>query len=109
MPEPPTTDPEVERTFVALQAIEQGQFQSIGDDVLAWALPLLFGLHPFGLNAEGKTVKGVPDSFVGATREACSAAVEYTTQKSQQDKKLEHDFDEVRTVSPCVSVVAAST
>lgn len=108
-PEPPTADPEVERTFAALQAIEQGQFQSIGDEILPWALPLLFGLHPFGINGEGKTVKGVPDSFVGAKPELCSAAVEYTTQKTQQEKKLQDDFDEVRKECPNATLIVLCT
>jgi hypothetical protein len=33
-----------------------------------------------GKSLEGKTTKGVPDSFVGETPETCSAAVEYTIQ-----------------------------
>lgn len=106
---PPTADPDVERTFGALQPIDQGHFQSIGDDILPWALPPLFGLRPFGINDEGKTVKGIPDSLVGAAPDTCRAAVQYTTQRTQQDKKLEDDFDEARKKCPKATLIVLCT
>jgi hypothetical protein len=89
----------LEETFVRLQQLEQGKFQLLGDELLPWSFPQLVGLEPFGLNAEGKTRKGVPDSFVGSDPKTCRAAVEYTTQATNLDGengKLAGDYSSVR-------------
>src|SRR5262249_11243389 len=49
-------------TFSALQRLEQGSFQKLGDELLPTEYGELECLRPHGVNAEGKTRKGVPDS-----------------------------------------------
>jgi len=87
-------------TFDELQRLDQGKMQALGDELLPGIFPALVGLKPHGLNAEGKTIKGVPDSFVGETPAKARAAVEYTTQASRLDQKLLSDFRSIRKNSP---------
>jgi hypothetical protein len=80
----------------ALQRLEQGELQQLGDRLLPWKFDALTDLKPHGLTAEGKTRKGVPDSFVGPAAEHCTVAVEYTSQDERLIKKLEDDYKGVR-------------
>lgn len=104
-PQEPSREPEplpeeYRATFEELQRLEQGKMQSLGDELLPGVFVQLVGLKRRGLNTEGKTTRGVPDSFVGKTPEAAHAAVEYTTQATQLDKKFLSDFDNVRKECP---------
>lgn len=96
-------------TFDALQRLEQGQFQRLGDRLLPRLLPELAGLRPFGVNSEGKTRKGVPDSYVGSSASDATAAVEYTTQATDQRKKAQADYGSVRDACPRASLVVLAT
>jgi len=86
----------VEETFARLQELEQGRFQQLGDELLPWGIPQLVGLRSYGLTPEGKTRKGVPDSFVGPSPSTCRAAVEYTTQATDLEGKLGGDYTSAR-------------
>jgi len=106
--EPPMKD-EIKDTFEALQLLEQGEFQELGDELLPWAFPELRNLKPFGLTREGKTRRGVPDSFVGLTAGEATIAVEYTTQASDTAGKLGSDFRSVRGKSPAADRIFLCT
>jgi hypothetical protein len=96
-------------TFEALQLLEQGQFQELGDELLPWSFPELQHLKPHGLSKEGKTRKGVPDSYVGPTPSEAVVAVEYTTQATDLPNKLEADYSSVREKCPHVATVILCT
>jgi len=83
-------------TFFALQRLEQGELQQLGDALLPWKFDQLGGLKSNGLTSEGKTRKGVPDSFVGSSAADCTLAVEYTSQQDRLIAKLEGDYTGVR-------------
>jgi hypothetical protein len=89
--------------------VEQGKFHALADAILPWAFPALVGLRKYGVNAEGKTKKGVPDSYVGDSPKTCRAAVEYTTQRTDQAKKVAHDYDEVRGRCSSATVIVLCT
>ena len=63
----PRLNEDESRTFHDLQRLEQGKMQELGDLLLSWMYPSLGRLVPRGKSLEGKTTKGVPDSFVGET------------------------------------------
>jgi hypothetical protein len=96
-------------TLYALQRLEQGELQQLGDRLLPWMFPALTDLKSHGLSAEGKTRKGVPDSFVGPSAELCSIGVEYTSQHEGLAKKLEGDYKGVRSRCPAVRDVFLCT
>jgi hypothetical protein len=96
-------------TFDALQRLEQGQFQRLGDQLLPRLLPELAGLRPYGVNPEGKTRKGVPDSYVGTLAVEATACVEYTTQAADQRKKAQADYNGVRNACPRATVIVLAT
>jgi hypothetical protein len=101
--------PDDQETFDALQRMEQGKMQQLGDRLLPTMHPLLHGLKPNGMNLEGKTTKGVPDSFVGDAPETCRAAVEYTTQADRLEKKLSDDYAGVRRHCPQATTIVLCT
>ena len=102
-------DGQLQRTFQELQRIEQGKLHQLGDELLPWHDEMLAGLRPNGLNQEGKTRKGVPDSFVGDTATACRVAVEYSTQKTTIEKKFGGDYAGVRTACPLARYIVLCT
>lgn len=72
------------------------KFHMLGDDVLRHFYADLQSLKPFGYNAEGKPVKGVPDSYVGISPLECSIGVEYTTTgHAKLEVKFENDIKDV--------------
>lgn len=83
-------------TFFALQRLEQGALQQLGDALLPWKFDRLSGLKSNGLSSQGKIRKGVPDSFVGPTVQDCTLAVEYTSRLARTVTKFEDDYDKVR-------------
>ncbi len=87
-------------TFFALQRLEQGGLQKLGDALLPSKFDRLGGLTSNGLTLEGKTRKGVPDSFVGPSAAACTLAVEYTSQQDRLMTKLGDDYTGVRARCP---------
>ena len=80
-----------EDTYRLLQRLEPGALHSLGDELLPNILAGLDDLKPFGYNTEGKTRKGVPDSYVGESPETCTAGVEYTTKKDDLGSKRWQD------------------
>jgi hypothetical protein len=102
------TDSE-QATFDELQRLEQGKMQQLGDRLLPGMHPILSGLVSNGMNLEGKTTKGVPDSMVGDAPATCRAAVEYTTQAAELGKKLAKDYRGVRTECPKATTVVLCT
>src|SRR5258707_289467 len=102
-------DEEYQATFEALQNLEQGKFQQLGDELLPWLFSQLAHLRPYGLTAEGKTRPGVPDSCVGPRPTEAVSAVEYTTQATQLNQKFEHDFEAVRQRCPGAKYILLCT
>ncbi len=100
---------DLSQTFEALQQLEQGEFQELGDELLAWAFFELRQLRPYGLTSGGKTRKGVPDSYVGPTPREATIAVEYTTQATNTVAKLESDYASVREKCPSAGRVFLCT
>jgi HEAT repeat protein len=86
-----------DETFYALQRLPSESLHALGDLLLPWLLGGLVGLKKHGLNNEGKTRKGTPDSFVGRSPADCRAAVEYTTQDEDLAGKFASDYRSVRT------------
>jgi hypothetical protein len=93
-------DPDDLLTFQALQRLEQGKMQALGDELLPYIYTDLRGLTPRGKSLEGKTTKGVPDSMVGKAPATCLAAVEYTTQATGLQGKFDTDYAGVRLACP---------
>ena len=89
--------------------MEPGEFHALADDILPWALPALVGLRKHGVNAEGKTRKGVPDSYVGDAPATCRVALEYTTKRTDQAKKVGDDYDAIRRRCPSATVIVLCT
>lgn len=89
--------------------MEPGEFHALADDILPWAVPSLVGLRKHGVNAEGKTRKGVPDSYVGDSPATCRVAVEYTTKRTDQAKKVADDYDAIRRRCPSAMVIVLCT
>jgi len=80
-------------TLTKLQEIGEA-FHALADDVLRHLYPRCRALQPFGRNAEGKPIKGTPDSFVGPSPKDCTIAVEYTTTATDRLlKKWIGDYD----------------
>lgn len=104
----PLLEPDASTVF-ALQRLEQGKLQRLGDSLLPWKYSELLGLKSNGLSTEGKTRKGVPDSFVGSSAAECRAAVEYTTQATTLGDKLASDYASVRAKCPKATVVFLCT
>jgi len=102
---------QIKETLDALQRLEQGQMQALGDELLPLTHPSLRGLQSYGLSAEGKTRKGTPDSFVGASPSLCTAAVEYTTtgDPGQLEAKFVSDYDKLRVKCPDARVLVLCT
>jgi hypothetical protein len=97
------------QTFDALQNLEQGEFQELGDELLPWLFPELRYLKPHGLSREGKTRRGVPDSYVGPSPREATIAVEYTTQQVGTAGKFEGDYASVRDKCPQANAIFLCT
>jgi hypothetical protein len=93
-------DPQYDATFHQLQRLTSEKFHELGDLLLPSIVPGLIGLKQNGLNPEGKTRKGIPDSFVGSSPRTCSVAIEYSTQDEGMASKLASDYAGIRRECP---------
>lgn len=91
---------EGQATFYELQRISPERFHDLGDLLLPSIVSGLADLRKHGLNSEGKTRKGTPDSFVGDAPATCQTAVEYSTQDEDLGGKLVRDYWKVRKQCP---------
>ncbi len=98
-----------ERTLWELDRLEQGALQQLGDELLSTVSWAFFGLRPKGMNPEGKTHRGTPDSYVGPSAKLCRTAVEYTTQRTDRTGKCEGDYASVRKKCPDANVIGLCT
>jgi hypothetical protein len=83
--------PEHRDTCVRLASLEQGRFQQLGDALLPAVDASLAALRSYGVTTEGKTRKGVPDSFLGPEASQATTAIEYTTQATRLQEKFALD------------------
>lgn len=99
----------LDETFQELQRLSAEKLHELGDLLLPTIAPSLAGLRKHGLNTEGKTRKGTPDSFVGDSARTCRVAVEYSTQATGVEGKLRDDFGKVRQHCPTAREIALCT
>ena len=92
-------------TTARIARLHAGPLQRLGDDVLPHILPATAGLVPHGINDDDETVRGVPDSYVGAKPETCTIAIEYTRQKEHVTAKLTSDYKAIRKNCPHAQIV----
>ena len=94
-------------TLDAVQRLSDSAFHQLGDDLLRRVEPRYRRLRTHGVNKEGKSIKGQPDSYVGETANTCTIAVSYTVQRSGWWNKVVKDVREAVTVSPNVTEIVA--
>src|SRR5688572_12299499 len=92
-------------TETLLADILDHQLHQLGDELLRRLDRKYLGLRSHGLNDEGVSIVGQPDSYVGPSAESCTIAVCYTTQKSGWWNKVADDVREAMSVSPNVREV----
>jgi HEAT repeat protein len=94
-------------TIDALRQMTDGDFHRLGDNLLRRIEPRYRRLRTHGLNSEGESIKGQPDSYVGETSRSCSIAVCYTTQRRSWWTKVVADVKEAVESSRCVNEVVS--
>src|SRR5436190_2882862 len=67
--------------FDALQSLSDGTFHKLCDALLLRVDTRYRLLRPHGVNSEGQSIKGQPDSFVGESASVATVAFCYSTQK----------------------------
>jgi hypothetical protein len=87
-------------TIEKIQALADGAFHSLCDAVLSVIEPRYRLLTPFGRNIRGQSVRGHPDSYVGASPELCNIAFEYSTQKRDWKAKALQDIKDAKASCP---------
>jgi hypothetical protein len=66
-------------------------------------------LRPHGVNPEGQSIKGQPDSFVGVSANDASVAFCYSIQKQAWWKKLVDDVKQARAACPNATEIVCAT
>jgi HEAT repeat protein len=95
-------------TLDELQKLDDGQFHQLCDDLLRRLEHRYRRLRTHGVNAEGVSIKGQPDSYVGETANTCTNAFCYTVQRAGWWNKVVEDVKEAVTASPSVREIVVA-
>jgi hypothetical protein len=96
-------------TFDRLQQLSDGEFHSLCDDLLCRLEPRYRRLRTHGLNPDGVSIKGQPDSYVGDTAATCTIAFQYSVDKGDWWNKIIDDVRDAVKVSPGVQEIVVAT
>ncbi len=96
-------------TLAALQQLSDTEFHRLCDELLERLEPRYAGLTPHGLNPEGKSIKGKPDSYIGASATTCRIAFEYSTESDDWWNKIIRDVRDVAQACPLVEEIVVAT
>ncbi len=95
-------------TLHKVQRMSDGCFHRLCDDIIRRLGPKYARLRTYGLNEDGESIVGQPDSYVGDSAATCRIAVCYTVQKRSWWTKLVEDVKEAVDASPNVEEVVAA-
>jgi hypothetical protein len=87
-------------TLDEFQKLEDGPFHKLCDDLLRRLESRYRRLRPHGINPQGVSIKGQPDSYVGETANTCTIAFCYTVQRTGWWNKIVKDVKEALAASP---------
>ena len=65
-------------TIEKVQELPDGEFHRLCDDLFRRLEPRYRRLRTHGLNPQGVSIKGQPDSYVGDTAATCTIAFQYS-------------------------------
>src|SRR4030095_7807595 len=86
-----------------------GAFHELCDELLPRVDSRYRLLRPHGVNPDGRSIKGQPDSFIGESASDASVAFCYSTQKQAWWKKLVDDVNEARATCPNAREIVCAT
>jgi HEAT repeat protein len=95
-------------TLDELQRLEDGPFHQLCDDLLRRLESRYRRLRTHGINPQGVSIKGQPDSYVGETANTCTIAFCYTVQRAGWWNKVVDDVKEAVAASPGVREIVAA-
>ncbi len=96
-------------TLAKLQHLSDGEFHRLCDDLLRRLEPRYRRLRTHGLNAQGVSIKGQPDSYVGETAGTCTIAFQYSVDKTNWWNNIIRDVRSAVKVSPNVQEIVVAT
>src|ERR1017187_3812258 len=96
-------------TLAALQRLNDATFHRLCDELIPRVHSRYFPLTPHGISAEGTSIKGQPDSFVGDSIATASIALCYSVQKHRWWTKLLGDVQSARAACPVALEVVWAT
>jgi hypothetical protein len=96
-------------TIEKLQQLSDGEFHSLCDDLFRRLESRYRRLRTHGLNPEGVSVKGQPDSYVGDTAGTCTIAFQYSIKKQGWWNKIIDDVRDAVKLSPGVQEIVIAT
>lgn len=99
---------EIMPTIDELQKLEDGRFHQLCDDLLRRLEVRYRRLRTHGINPQGVSIKGQPDSYVGETANTCTIAFCYTVQRAAWWGKVVDDVKEAVAASPGVREIVAA-
>lgn len=95
-------------TLDELQKLEDGPFHLLCDDLLRRLETRYRRLRTHGINPQGVSIKGQPDSYVGESANTCTIAFCYTVQRAGWWNKVVDDVKEAVAASPGVQEIVAA-
>ncbi|MGP0067428.1 MAG: hypothetical protein ACLQGP_28015 [Isosphaeraceae bacterium] len=96
-------------TLAALQQLSDSEFHRLCDELLKRLEPRYAGLTPHGINPEGKSIRGKPDSYVGDSAATCRIAFEYSTESGDWWNKIIGDVRDVTRACPLAQEIVVAT
>jgi hypothetical protein len=96
-------------TLEKLQQLADGEFHRLCDDLFRRLEPRYRRLRTHGLNAQGVSIKGQPDSYVGQTADTCTIAFQYSVDKGNWWNKIIQDVQDAVKASPRVQEIVVVT
>lgn len=96
-------------TFDQLQRLSDDQFHKLCDDLFCRLDRRYCRLETYGLNADGDSIKGQPDSYVGETPSTCTIAFQYSVEKKGWWRKIKKEVREAVRASPRVQEIVVAT
>ena len=96
-------------TLDELQKLGDAPFHQLCDDLVRRLEPRYRRLRTHGINPQGRSIKGQPDSYVGETANTCQIAFVYSAQKKSWWTKMVQDVEEAIQASPGVEEIVVAT
>jgi hypothetical protein len=96
-------------TLDELQKLDDSQFHQLCDDLLVRLEARYRRLRTRGVNPQGVSIKGQPDSYVGETATTCRIAFQYSVQQARWWRKLVEDVQAAVAASPGVEEIVVAS